>query len=353
MRPVQLLLAALLLIVTAPLASEEQVQRIAEDYLDAWLFKDYEEMYLLLVKEEKDRLSNDEFADKISNATFVPITAEIASVRVAEETAKARVTLKDAQDLVRKETLRLSNEEGEWKVTPLYLEVPALARSVVSPPPEATAPTEARTPDIPQLNLQEILERLVNRGTEVADLVARVKYESPVMGMSVSMSGDMMYKRPNKFRLDFVSPAEVSMISNGRTLWIAAPAAKLGYAADVSDLQEQETVILGLGDSAKKMPEDYDITYMGREFVDERPTYRLKLDSKKENFPMTAAELWIDSELWIPIKTMGESKDGLKVAFTIQSDTVLINTGLEDGLFEYQAQSGMDMLPLDMSLFGE
>ncbi len=353
MRHALLILAALFLVVTASPASEEQARQAAEDYLDAWLFKDYEEMYYLLIKEERGKLSEDQFADKIGKTTFVPITAEIASVRLNEDTAKVRVTLKDAHDLIRKETLRLSDEEGEWKVAPLYLDVPALARSVVSPPPEAPTPAEARAPDIPQLNLEEILERLVKRGAEVADLVARIKYESPVMGMSVSMSGDMMYKRPNKFRLDFVSPAEVSMISNGRTLWIAAPAAKLGYAADVSDLQEQETVILGLGDSAKKMPEEYDITYMGREFVNERPTYRLKLHSKKESSAMTTAELWIDSELWIPIKTVGESKDGLKVAFTIQSDTVLINTGLEDGLFEYEAQSGMDMLPLDMGLFGE
>ena len=353
MRPASLFLVILIVTATAALAGEDQVSQVAEDYLDSWLFKDYEEMYPLLVKEERDKLSESDFAEKLAKASFIPISVEIAAVRLKEDAAKVRITLKDAHDLVRKETLRLNKEAGHWRVIPLYLEVPAIARSVVAPPPEEAPPAEEKTPDIPQRSLEEILERLIQRGKEVTDLIARIKYESPVMGMSVAMSGDMMYKRPNKFRLDFTTPTEISMISNGRTLWIAAPAAKIGYATDVSDLQEQETVILGLGDSAKKMTEDYEISYMGREFVGERPTYRLKLQSKKESAPMVAAELWIDSEIWVPIKTVGESKDGLKVAFTLQSGSIQINIGLEDALFEYQAPPGVNMLPFDTSLFGE
>jgi len=113
MRHALLILAALFLVVTASPASEEQARQAAEDYLDAWLFKDYEEMYYLLIKEERGKLSEDQFADKIGKTTFVPITAEIASVRLNEDTAKVRVTLKDAHDLTKKETLRLSDEEGE------------------------------------------------------------------------------------------------------------------------------------------------------------------------------------------------------------------------------------------------
>jgi len=334
-------------------ATEEQVSLVVEEYVDSWLFKDYEEMYLVLAKEETDKLSESDFAEKLAKATFVPITAEIASVRLKEDTAKARITLKDAHELVRKETLRLRKEDGQWKVVPLYLEVPAIARSISAPAPEQPPPAAQPPLSIPQRSVEEILNRLTERGEEVTDLIARIKYESPVMGMSVAMSGDMMYKRPNKFRLDFITPAEMSIISNGRTLWIAALAAKVAYAADVRDLQEQETVILGLGDSAKKMAEDYDITYMGTELVGEKPSYRLKLKSKKEDAPMVGAELWIDSDLWIPIKTVGEASNGLKVAFSLQTDSILINAGVEDELFEYKMPEGMSTLPFDMSLFGQ
>ncbi len=350
-----LVFAAVLLAVGAAFGGEtegtdqkEIAKAVAVTYLDSWQFKDYEEMYLLLVEEESKKFKEAEFAEKLGRATFVPVSAEISSLIHRGESAKVRVTLEDAGGLVKKETLRLRKEGAEWRVVPLYLELPVIARVAGSTLAVAAPELDKRVPDIPDLGLDEILDRLSERGEEVADLTARIKYQAPVMGVNMGMTGDMMYKRPNKFRLDFTTPAAMTMTSDGNRLWIVAE--RLGYVADVRDMQEQENVILGLGDSVKAMRRDYEVSLVGRELVEDKPTYRLALKSRKKDSPIASAELWIDADLWVPVKNVAEASTGIKVELILKD--VNINVGLGDDLFTYEGKPGVDMLPLDLSFFG-
>jgi len=339
-------------------AEETSLESTLKEYLLAWEYKDYEEMYESLPSKTVKDLKSRDFIEKMKATTYFPVEFKIARTKIKGETAKVWIDLYEkAKGEVRKETVGLVKENGKWKVSPLYLYSLERYR-----PGEGVGPSRTAQPPSTQLSpggsvsilqdadTNEILEKMVRAGNSIEDFASRIAISMPMMGLEATLTGTIIFKNPNKARIDLSAPTPLNIITNGKTLWIYASAANLVFVSDIAAMQGRENLILGFGQSREELLKKYDATLVGQGDVSGAPAYLLSFSPRQPNerLDIKRIELYIDPGSFIPVKTVAYYADK-KVSMTFMG--IATNTGVKDAFFDFKVPAGANVSSIPLMDF--
>jgi len=341
-------------------AEEAAARKALEEYLLAWEYKDYELMYELIPAGAATEMKKAEFVGRMKNTTYFPVDFSIARIRIEGGGAKIWVDLYEKKDAdVRKETITLVKEGASWKVEPLYLSSLESLRSpagavsggrVSSPSGGAVAGGTQGGSILSGMDTQKVLEKMIESGKAINDIQCQVAISMPAGGFEVTMTGSLIFKNPNKARIDISAPVPLEIITNGKMLWIYVSAMNSVYQNDVSGMQQGENLILGFGDSREDLLTKYDAQLIGQASVAARPAYLLNFIPKQasEKLKLQKVELYVDAKSFIPVKTVAHSA-GNRVEMTFMG--IDINTGAQDSLFDFQVPPGTSISEIPLVEF--
>lgn len=333
-------------------AAKNNMEELLNQYVLAWEYKDYETMYEYLPADVIKNMKKEEFVEKMIRTSYFPVSHRIARMKIAGNSAKVWLDFYEKIDGdVRKETINLVNERGVWKINPLYLHSLEIsegervrsggeARTNIAPAgASGFGSKEVPSSILPGMDTNKVLEKMVEVGKSIKDMAADVSISMPTGGVEVTMAGSIIFKNPNKMRLDITAPVPIQIVTNGKMLWIYISAINSVYQNDVSGMQKGENLILGFGESRDELLQKYDANLIGQASVSGKPAYLLNFIAKNanENLKLEKVELYVDATSFIPVKTVAYSA-GTKVEVTFMG--VTINAGIEDSLFDFQVPPG-------------
>ena len=346
-----------------PSAGETSLKDVLKEYLLAWEFKDYEEMYELLPSKTVKEIKRRDFIKKMKATTYFPVEFKVARTKIKAESAKVWIDLYEKiKGDVRKETVSLVRENGKWKVSPLYIYALEKRRLAEGGDASRTAPSaSSRTSSaqvspggpvsiLQDVDTNEILEKMVEAGNSIEDFASRIAITMPMMGFEATLTGTLVFKNPNKARIDLSAPTALNIITNGKMLWIYASAANVVFVNDIGAVQGQENLILGFGGSREELLKEYDATLIGQGSVSGAPAYLLSFSPKRPNerLDIKRIELYVDAQSYIPVKTVAYYADK-KISMTFMGITT--NTGVEDGLFDFKVPPGVNVSSIPLMDF--
>lgn len=177
------------------------------------------------------------------------------------------------------------------------------------------------------LNLEQVLARMDENGDQLramsADILQR-KWTDILGEFDEGERGQFYFLRSGDttfLRKDIEQPGKnVLTIAGGEVLFYQ-PSLKQAQRYQLGTHKDKtEFLLLGFGSDPEALKEAYEIRLLGREDIDGRSTYRLELKprSKQTAAFFVRIELWVDSELWVPIqqKLVEPTQDYLLIQFT-------------------------------------
>jgi outer membrane lipoprotein-sorting protein len=181
------------------------------------------------------------------------------------------------------------------------------------------------------LTANEFFGTVATNYATIEDYIADVTWNAE----SGTMTGTLTYKRPNRVRIDFTSPADQVLVSNGQLLMIYVPAfnvvlqQELRPGGSTGDLATADGLIL--------MRRSYDIAYLeGPEPVplddgSEEFVTKLRLDRKQVTEGFRELVLSVDDTGFIR-RIDGTTIDWEEVSMDLQN--IRINQRVSDQVFE-------------------
>ncbi|MGI9078203.1 MAG: outer membrane lipoprotein chaperone LolA [Gemmatimonadaceae bacterium] len=117
---------------------------------------------------------------------------------------------------------------------------------------------------------------------------------NPLMGTTVTASGELMQQRPKYFSVRFTDPAGDRIVADGKSLWIYLPSTNPG-----------QVIRTHIGDNGAGVPDvtaqfldapktRYSVSDAGRGEVARRPARKLTLVARDATVPFTKATIWVD-----------------------------------------------------------
>jgi len=127
--------------------------------------------------------------------------------------------------------------------------------------------------------------------------------------------------------LEFTSPARDAgsrfLRIGGDRMWIFLP--RVGKSVRIQGHMLRQGLMgsdFSFGDASENpsMVEDYSAVVEGEETFNNRPTYVLHLQAKRDDLAYPSRRIWVDSELWLPLKEERYAKSGKLLKTMILGD---------------------------------
>ncbi|MDE3198173.1 MAG: outer membrane lipoprotein carrier protein LolA [Acidobacteriota bacterium] len=151
--------------------------------------------------------------------------------------------------------------------------------------------------------------------TSYTALAKDTEVQSGAIKLKREKSGDI------RTLIEFTKPQPQSVAFDGKTARVYYPKIKTVNVYDVASKRDvlEQVLVLGFGATSAAVRADYDVTWIGPETIDGKPTGHLKLIPKsaemKQRFQQ--AELWISDALGVPLQQkFVTSKTGDYTQFT-------------------------------------
>jgi outer membrane lipoprotein-sorting protein len=338
--------------------NQTPLKNTLEEYLLAWEYKDYEEMYEYLPSKAAAGMKKEDFIRKMKTTSYFPVEFKVARVKVKDRAARVWVDLYEkARGEVRKETISLVSENGKWKILPLYLrkaEISAPLRTRAVAGAAGSTSGEPFSPEAVSLlegvDVNVVLDKMVEAGKSIQDFTSQVAITMPMMGLQATLTGSLVFKNPDKARIDLSAPTPLNIITNGKTLWTYASAGNIVFVNDISAMQGDKNLILGFGQSREQLLKDYDAALIGQSRVAGAPVYLLNFVPKQTDsrLDIKRIELYVDARRYIPVKTIAYYADkSVSMTFT----GIATNTGAADSLFDFEVPAGANVSTLPLMDF--
>jgi outer membrane lipoprotein carrier protein len=146
-------------------------------------------------------------------------------------------------------------------------------------------------------------------------------------------TGVLKYKSPNKLLIEFYSPRDQKIVSDGKMMWIYIPSMNVVAQQDL----KSDTGLFGSGTRSglRRLFSKYHYRFLSKKQPEETPQgtfYTLFLKQKESRSGFKTLKLWINSDYMIS-KAQGETTTGK----TITIDLSKINTQVNHptGIFRF------------------
>lgn len=135
--------------------------------------------------------------------------------------------------------------------------------------------------------------------------IEHIKYTAIVKDTSTE-TGQILVRRDDKMRIDFLQPDPRTILRNGDSLYIYTP--KIGrveeYNIGKHKQYADQYLALGFGTKGENLKKNYVVTLIGEEEFDSRKTIVLELTPKSDQArtQISRIRMWIDEASWLPVQ---------------------------------------------------
>lgn len=201
------------------------------------------------------------------------------------------------------------------------------------------------------LNLEQVLSRMDERGDQLqsmsADIVQR-KWTDILGEFDQGERGRFYFLRRDDttfLRKDIEQPSQNVLTIAGGDVLFYQPSLKQAQRYQLGTHKDKtEFLLLGFGSDPQALKEAYEIELLGQEDVDGQTAYRLELTprSKQTAAFFVRIELWVDSDLWVPIqqKLVEPTQDYLLINFS----DIELNPDISRSRFEVKLPSDVRVI---------
>lgn len=184
----------------------------------------------------------------------------------------------------------------------------------------------------------DVLERSlkVNEGIETFEAEFVQITCTKATGICQRFEGKLWLKRPEKFRMEVMSPDTQLFVSDGETMWIYLPKSNQAIKEDLkkTELLPQPSQVLF------EFSEKYEIDFKGEDKVKKKTYYLLNLKPKEESPYFIAARVWLNLESLLMERLMVTDGQGNETILNFRE--VEINLTLPEDKFTFTPPEGVE-----------
>jgi outer membrane lipoprotein carrier protein len=185
----------------------------------------------------------------------------------------------------------------------------------------------------------EVVTHVQARFDETRDFTARVHQEMELVsaGRTITADGTVAFKKPGKMRWELANHEKQVIVADGATLWFYQPEEAQVLKAPFQSAFRSSTPIsflTGVGNIA----DDFDVTLEG----EKENQFELGLLPKKGEGELGRLRLVVERTSYDIVGA--EIRDPLGNITRLRFSDVKRNTGIEDGIFRFEAPPGVDVV---------
>jgi outer membrane lipoprotein-sorting protein len=203
-----------------------------------------------------------------------------------------------------------------------------------------------------QTELDKVLQKMEAAGKGFQSFQAQLiqkKYIAVLKEYDTEEKGSFAYMRAPDglalIRKEITQPSPIIAIINRDQGLVYYPKIKQAQRMRLGQHKDKaEFMAVGVGQSASKMKENFQIRLIGRESIDGVSCAVLELRPKSEKTAafLSVITLWFDEQRWIPLQSRLQepNEDYLLTRFS----EIKLNTKLPDSLFSLKLPSGVEVI---------
>lgn len=204
------------------------------------------------------------------------------------------------------------------------------------------------------LSAEEIAEQMQEKEASIQDYSYTMQVTSYFGNQTQESETRILQKKPDKTKAVTIEPEEETgtiVVSDGVFIWIYEPKTNT-----VTKMEMPETPILGETDYAEIIDEflnETDVSLLGAEEIDGRPTYLLESTLKEEGEGLRFTDgmkLWVDKETWMPLRYEIYDSGG-DLMMELEIHDLEINKGIPDSEFVFEVPEGATVKTVDLDSF--
>jgi len=154
------------------------------------------------------------------------------------------------------------------------------------------------------------------------------------------MEGAILYKNPNKIRMDFTAPRDQVLVSDGKILQIYMPRYSSVFNQELKRRSDTNVANLASAQGLHLLRNNYSVAYlvgpdpMPLDEGSEEMVTKLRLITRNANESFRQMEISVDKNLMIR-RIIGTTTRSVLIQFDFRG--IRTNVGLDDILFEYKS----------------
>ncbi len=190
------------------------------------------------------------------------------------------------------------------------------------------------------VTVTDIVKKVKKRFSEIDSYQADFTINSSKLGRQLHQTGMVKYKSANKMMVDFTSPQQHRIVSNGKTMWIYIPS--MNVVAEQS-LKSDSTSIFSSGTKSglRRLFSKYHYKFASKDqpvqMADGSKRYVLDLKQKEASGGFRTLKLWI-SENFLITKAAGQTAAGKDVE--IEFNNIRTDVSFPNSMFKFDIPSG-------------
>ncbi|WP_048159637.1 outer membrane lipoprotein-sorting protein [Methanosarcina sp. WWM596] len=205
-----------------------------------------------------------------------------------------------------------------------------------------------------ELSAEEIAEQMQEKEASIQDYSYTMHMTSYFGNQKQESEVRILQKKPDRIKTVAMEPEEEAgtiAVSDGEFMWTFDPKTNT-----VMKIEMPDTPVLGEIDYVGMISEllnKTDVSLLGMEEIDGRPTYLLEANPKEEGEGLLFVDgmkLWVDKETWMPLRYEMYDSDG-DLMMELEIRDLEVNAGIPDSEFVFEVPEGATVKTVDMDSF--
>ncbi len=188
----------------------------------------------------------------------------------------------------------------------------------------------------PQAVLRRADRALDGLQTLRAEFVQRVR--NPLLEKTSTGRGTLLYRAPDRFRIEYTDPAGDVVVNDGRQVWIYLPSSQPGQVirqpADRSAALNPLTYL-------RDLRAGYRATDAGQESIAGHPTDHLALLPNDPTAQFETLDVWVDRESGLLRQVRTSTSDGVETTYTF--GVLEPGTRIDAARFRFRVPRGVEV----------
>jgi outer membrane lipoprotein-sorting protein len=194
--------------------------------------------------------------------------------------------------------------------------------------------------DFDFVTVTDIVKKVKKRFGEVDSYQANFVVNSVKLGKRTTQTGVVRYKAANKMIIDFNSPKQHKVVSNGKTMWIYIPS--MNVVAEQTLKSDSGSIFSsGTKSGLRRLFSKYHYRFDSKDQPVIQPdgskNYVLMLKQKESRGGFRTLKLWIGEDFFIR-KAFGQTATGKDI--DIEFSGIRTDVSFQNSLFKFDIPSG-------------
>jgi len=172
------------------------------------------------------------------------------------------------------------------------------------------------------------------------DFVQDVRFTE--MGASTVVTGQAVFAKPNRMRIEKKQPDEQITVSNGKKMWVYNPAFKQVWEGNWQSWVDAKILPQGLvpiGGYVSDLRKRFDLT------LEQNAGEGVRIDAQPKQRDLGySLEIVVSTATWMPSRTVYKSDSAVVETKLTQ---IGLNPAVKDADFRFTAPPGVDVIPLN------